>query len=136
MFLGAGGIHARACPAQMGAHAKQSWQWASQAWRAGERHGHPVILVARNEPRLNEIATQLNQAHHVEVTEHLKNVAPLQRLGETTDIASVVSFLASSDDSWINGQVLRAMVGPFENAGKMITRFQSHGTRLNECSGM
>jgi uncharacterized protein len=32
------------------------------------RHGHPLILVARNEPRLNEIATQLNQAHHVEVT--------------------------------------------------------------------
>ena len=32
------------------------------------RHRHPVILVARNEPRLNEIATQLNQAHHVEVT--------------------------------------------------------------------
>src|SRR3954447_15252978 len=31
-------------------------------------HGHPVILVARNEARLNEIATQLNQAHRVEVT--------------------------------------------------------------------
>src|SRR3954451_462629 len=46
------------------------------------RHGHPVILMARNEPRLKEIATQLNQAHHVKVTEHLKNLAPLQRLGE------------------------------------------------------
>ena len=75
------------------------------------RHGHPVILVARNKPRLNEITTQLNQAHHVEVTEHLKNLAPLQRLGEPTDIASVVSFLASSDGSWINGQVLRANGG-------------------------
>ena len=32
------------------------------------RHRHPVILVARNEPRLNEVARQLNQAHHVEVT--------------------------------------------------------------------
>jgi NAD(P)-dependent dehydrogenase (short-subunit alcohol dehydrogenase family) len=31
-------------------------------------HGHPVILVARNEPRLNEVARQLNQAHHVEAT--------------------------------------------------------------------
>jgi short-subunit dehydrogenase len=61
------------------------------------RHGHPVILMARNEPRLKEIATQLNQAHHVKVTEHLKNLAPLQRLGEPADIASVVSFLA---DQW------------------------------------
>src|SRR4051812_41489315 len=32
------------------------------------RHRHPVILVARNEPRLNEVARQLNQAHHVEAT--------------------------------------------------------------------
>jgi hypothetical protein len=40
MFLGAGGIHARACPAQMGAHAKQSWQCASQA---GERESGTAI---------------------------------------------------------------------------------------------
>ena len=46
-----------------------------------------------------------------EAIEHLKNLAPLQRLGEPTDIASVVSFLASSDGSWINGQVLRANGG-------------------------
>src|SRR4051794_14496248 len=32
------------------------------------RHRHPVILVARNEPRLNEVARQLNQAHHLDVT--------------------------------------------------------------------
>jgi 3-oxoacyl-[acyl-carrier protein] reductase len=45
------------------------------------------------------------------MTEHPKNLAPLQRLGEPADIASVISFLASSDGSWINGQVLRANGG-------------------------
>jgi 3-oxoacyl-[acyl-carrier protein] reductase len=46
-----------------------------------------------------------------EVVEHLKNLAPLQRLGEPSDIAAAVSFLAGPDGSWINGQVLRANGG-------------------------
>jgi 3-oxoacyl-[acyl-carrier protein] reductase len=46
-----------------------------------------------------------------EVVDHLKNLAPLQRLGEPSDIAAAVSFLASPDGSWINGQVLRANGG-------------------------
>jgi 3-oxoacyl-[acyl-carrier protein] reductase len=36
---------------------------------------------------------------------------PLERLGTPQDIASVVSFLAGPDGSWINGQVLRANGG-------------------------
>ena len=36
---------------------------------------------------------------------------PLARLGEPQDIASVVSFLASPDGGWVNGQVLRANGG-------------------------
>lgn len=36
---------------------------------------------------------------------------PLGRLGEPEDIARVVSFLASEDGGWINGQVLRANGG-------------------------
>jgi len=36
---------------------------------------------------------------------------PLQRLGQPEDIASVVSFLASPDSGWVNGQVLRANGG-------------------------
>lgn len=46
-----------------------------------------------------------------EVVDHLKNLAPLQRLGEPSDIAAAVSFLAGADGSWINGQVLRANGG-------------------------
>ena len=36
---------------------------------------------------------------------------PLGRLGEPEDIARAVSFLVSTDGSWINGQVLRANGG-------------------------
>jgi 3-oxoacyl-[acyl-carrier protein] reductase len=36
---------------------------------------------------------------------------PLERLGTPADIASVVSFLAGPDGSWINGQVVRANGG-------------------------
>jgi 3-oxoacyl-[acyl-carrier protein] reductase len=46
-----------------------------------------------------------------EVIDHLAKLAPLERLGEPSDIAAVVAFLASSDGGWINGQVLRANGG-------------------------
>ncbi|HXZ09459.1 MAG TPA: SDR family oxidoreductase, partial [Paraburkholderia sp.] len=36
---------------------------------------------------------------------------PLQRLGQPEDIAAVVSFLASADAGWVNGQILRANGG-------------------------
>lgn len=36
---------------------------------------------------------------------------PLQRLGQPEDIAAVVSFLASPDAAWVNGQILRANGG-------------------------
>jgi NAD(P)-dependent dehydrogenase (short-subunit alcohol dehydrogenase family) len=38
----------------------------SDCGHKGERQS--VILVPRNEPRLNEVVRQLNQAHHVEAT--------------------------------------------------------------------
>lgn len=43
--------------------------------------------------------------------EHLRKLAPLERLGEPEDIARVVSFLAGPDGAWINSQVLRANGG-------------------------
>jgi 3-oxoacyl-[acyl-carrier protein] reductase len=43
--------------------------------------------------------------------EHLSKLPPLERLGKPEDIANVVSFLAGTDGSWINGQVLRANGG-------------------------
>lgn len=36
---------------------------------------------------------------------------PLERLGQTEDIAGVVAFLAGPDGAWVNGQVLRANGG-------------------------
>jgi 3-oxoacyl-[acyl-carrier protein] reductase len=46
-----------------------------------------------------------------EVVERMAKMPPLERLGTTEDIASVVSFLAGPDGGWINGQVLRANGG-------------------------
>jgi 3-oxoacyl-[acyl-carrier protein] reductase len=46
-----------------------------------------------------------------EVIDHLAKLAPLERLGEPTDVAAAVSFLAGPDGGWINGQVLRANGG-------------------------
>ncbi|WP_291590052.1 SDR family oxidoreductase [Comamonas sp. UBA7528] len=38
-------------------------------------------------------------------------MAPLERLGQPTDIAGVVAFLVGPDAGWINGQILRANGG-------------------------
>ena len=46
-----------------------------------------------------------------EVIDRLAKQAPLERLGEPTDIAAAVAFLAGPDGAWINGQVLRANGG-------------------------
>lgn len=46
-----------------------------------------------------------------ELIQHLARLAPLERLGQPHDIASVVAFLAGSDGSWINGQIIRANGG-------------------------
>jgi len=46
-----------------------------------------------------------------ELLEKMARMNPLERLGEAEDIASVVSFLAGPDGSWINGQIVRANGG-------------------------
>jgi 3-oxoacyl-[acyl-carrier protein] reductase len=46
-----------------------------------------------------------------ELVERMAKLPPLERLGTTEDIASVVSFLAGPDGGWVNGQVLRANGG-------------------------
>ncbi|SER55300.1 3-oxoacyl-[acyl-carrier protein] reductase [Faunimonas pinastri] len=46
-----------------------------------------------------------------ELIANIKKMAPLERLGEPSDIASVVSFLAGPDGAWINGQTLFANGG-------------------------
>ncbi|MGY8709201.1 SDR family oxidoreductase [Bradyrhizobium sp. 18BD] len=46
-----------------------------------------------------------------EVIDHLAKLAPLERLGQPTDVAAAVAFLAGPDGAWINGQVLRTNGG-------------------------
>jgi 3-oxoacyl-[acyl-carrier protein] reductase len=46
-----------------------------------------------------------------EVVQRMSKAAPLERLGQPTDIAAVVSFLAGPDGAWVNGQVLRVNGG-------------------------
>jgi 3-oxoacyl-[acyl-carrier protein] reductase len=46
-----------------------------------------------------------------EVVDRIGKLAPLERLGQPVDIASVVAFLAGPDGAWVNGQVLRANGG-------------------------
>jgi 3-oxoacyl-[acyl-carrier protein] reductase len=42
---------------------------------------------------------------------HLSKMAPLERLGRPEDVANVVSFLASPQGEWINGQTIRSNGG-------------------------
>jgi 3-oxoacyl-[acyl-carrier protein] reductase len=46
-----------------------------------------------------------------ETIQKIAKMAPLGRLGEPNDIASVVAFLVGSDGAWVNGQVLRVNGG-------------------------
>jgi 3-oxoacyl-[acyl-carrier protein] reductase len=46
-----------------------------------------------------------------DVVDRMAKMAPLERLGQPSDIADVVSFLAGPDAAWVNGQVLRANGG-------------------------
>ena len=46
-----------------------------------------------------------------ELVQRIVGTIPLGRLGQPEDIASVVSFLASPESGWVNGQVLRANGG-------------------------
>jgi 3-oxoacyl-[acyl-carrier protein] reductase len=46
-----------------------------------------------------------------DVVDRLAKMAPLERLGQPSDIADVVSFLAGPDAAWVNGQVLRVNGG-------------------------
>ncbi len=58
------------------------------------------------------VATELFfQGKTPELVERLTRLIPLGRLGEVEDIAPIVTFLASPESGWINGQVIRANGG-------------------------
>jgi 3-oxoacyl-[acyl-carrier protein] reductase len=58
------------------------------------------------------VATQLFLGDKTqEQIDQIAKMAPLERLGQPEDIASVISFLAGPDGGWVNSQVLRANGG-------------------------
>ena len=58
------------------------------------------------------VATELFlEGKSSELIEHMAKMNPLERLGQTEDIARVVSFLAGPEGGWINGQTIRANGG-------------------------
>jgi len=58
------------------------------------------------------VATELFLAgKSEELIRRMTNDIPLGRLGQPDDIARVVSFLASLESGWINGQVVKANGG-------------------------
>ncbi|HVJ43912.1 MAG TPA: SDR family oxidoreductase [Dongiaceae bacterium] len=58
------------------------------------------------------IATELFfKGKSPELVERFAKAPPLERLGQPTDVANVVSFLAGPDGAWVNGQILRANGG-------------------------
>lgn len=58
------------------------------------------------------VATELfTKGKSEEQLASMGKMAPLGRIGQTEDIAGVVSFLAGKDGAWINGQVIRVNGG-------------------------
>src|ERR1700731_1599928 len=70
---------------------------------ANELRGHKITV---NAVAPGPVATELFLGDKTEEQiAQLSKLAPLERLGEPSDIASVVSFLAGPDGAWVNSQV-------------------------------
>ncbi len=66
--------------------------------------------------RVNSIApgyidTKMNKNYSKNTVKYIKNETPLERLGLPEDIANAVYFLASSESSFITGEVLTVSGG-------------------------
>jgi len=76
---------------------------------ANELRGRNVTV---NAVAPGPIATDLFlKGKSAEQVAEFSKMSPLERMGQPSDIASVVSFLASQDGGWINSQVLLANGG-------------------------
>lgn len=53
------------------------------------------------------IETQMTDVLKEEVKEEISKTIPLKRMGTVQDVANVVKFLASSDSSYITGQIIQ-----------------------------
>ena len=69
-------------------------------------HGVRVNAVNPAMVGTNILATAgLNHEQRDEVLNHAKNVNPLGRTGEVSEVANVIAFLASSQASYMTGNV-------------------------------
>jgi 3-oxoacyl-[acyl-carrier protein] reductase len=76
---------------------------------ANELRGHKITV---NAIAPGPVATELFLGDKTEEQiAQISKMAPLERLGQPEDVASVVSFLAGPDGGWINSQVVRANGG-------------------------
>ena len=76
---------------------------------ANELRGHKITV---NAIAPGPVGTELFLSGKTEEQiKQISSMAPLERLGQPDDIASVVSFLAGPDGGWVNAQVLRANGG-------------------------
>jgi 3-oxoacyl-[acyl-carrier protein] reductase len=76
---------------------------------ANELRGHKITV---NAIAPGPVATELFLGDKTEEQiAQISKMAPLERLGQPEDVASVVSFLAGPDGGWINSQVIRANGG-------------------------
>lgn len=68
--------------------------------------------IAVNAVAPGPVATELFfEGKSDEQVQNIAKLAPFERLGQPEEIAGVVSFLASPQGSWINGQILRVNGG-------------------------
>ncbi len=96
-------------------NAGQSNYAASKAGIIGFTKSIAQELGSRN-IRCNAIApgfirTEMTDALPADVTEGWSKMIPLQRMGETEDVANVALFLASDMGSYVNGQVISVCGG-------------------------
>ncbi len=76
---------------------------------ANELRGRDITV---NSVAPGPVATELFLTGKTEAQiEQLRKQSPLERLGQPEDISKVVSFLASRDGGWVNGQILRVNGG-------------------------
>jgi 3-oxoacyl-[acyl-carrier protein] reductase len=76
---------------------------------ANEQRGREITV---NAVAPGPVGTELFLAGKTEAQiEQLRKLSPLERLGQPEDVANVVSFLASPDGGWVNGQILRVNGG-------------------------
>jgi 3-oxoacyl-[acyl-carrier protein] reductase len=76
---------------------------------ANELRGRDITV---NAVAPGPVATELFLTGKTEVQiEQLRKQPPLERLGQPEDSSNVVSFLASPDGGWVNGQILRVNGG-------------------------